>query len=156
MLHEAVSRYHQSLVPNCGLFERWASSEPMPYHRSEWIWYLAQLVVESKVEGLAEPILLIESILLRASSPEAAYEKALSICASSEHGYRNKFGAPVMRRYLGIHDIDDLQTEQLEDEQPLQVRVVPSSTQSGAGRLIRAKDELSIFGGEDPSFLHLN
>lgn len=61
-----------------------------------------------------------------------------------------------MQRYLGIHDIDDLQAEQMEDEQVLQVQVVPGSTQSHAGRLLRAKDELSIFGGEDPAFLHLN
>ncbi len=130
----------------------------MTHHRPEWIWYVASFVVESRIEGVFEPIVLIESILLRAESPEAVFIKAASRCASSdiENEYRNKFGEVVSQRYLGIHDIEDLQTEQPEDELVLQVRVVSNKLQVEANSLVRTKNELSLFGGQRPEFSRLN
>jgi len=128
----------------------------MTYHRPEWIWYIASFVVESRIAGMSEPIVLIGSILLRAESPEAVYRKAESWCASSEHRYRNKFGEAVSQRYLGIHDIENLQSEQPEDELVLCVRVVSSNLQVEANNLVRSKSELSLFGGERPEFSRLN
>lgn len=119
----------------------------MVYHRPEWVWYTAQLVVESRVEGLAEPILQVESILFRAASPEEAYAKAQSLCNSPDHVYRNKLGEVVSQHYLGIHDIDDLQAEQPEDELVLQVRTVSGTPECGVQNLVRSKSELALFGG---------
>lgn len=127
----------------------------MPYHRPEWIWYVAQLVVESTIEGQREPSLTIESVLFQAESPEAAYAKAISRCATSNHAYRNRIGAQVTQRYLGIHDIEDLQAEKMEDEQVLLVQSI-SMPQDDACSLVRSKDALSLFGGENPDLLHLN
>ena len=128
----------------------------MTYHLPEWIWYLAQLVVESRVNGVPEPIILIESILFRAESPEGAFKKADTWCASSDHVYRNRLGETVTQRYLGIHNIDDLQTAQLEDEQILQVRVVSNSCQCAASDLVKSKSQLSLFGGQRAEFSRLN
>ena len=127
----------------------------MTYHRPEWIWYVASFVVESRIVGMPEPIVLIESILFRSESPEAVYRKAESWCASSDHGYRNKFGEDVWQRYLGIHDIVDLQSEQPDDELVLCVRVVSSNQEVEASSLVRSKNELSLFGGQRPEFSRL-
>jgi hypothetical protein len=105
---------------------------------------------------MPEPIVQIESILFRAESPEAVYRKAESRCASSGHGYRNKFGEEVRQRYLGIYDIENLQTEQPEDELVLCVRVVSSKQEVEASRLVRPKNELSLFGGKRPEFSRLD
>ncbi len=127
----------------------------MNYRSPEWTWYVAQLVIESRVEGVPEPILMIESVLLQAESPDVAYNKAMARCASSDHGYRNKTGAPVVQRYLGIHDIEDLQAERMEDEQVLLMQILPTAPQYDARLLLRSKSELSLFGGESPEFLPL-
>lgn len=127
----------------------------MTYHRSEWAWYVAQLVVESRVEDVPESILLIESMLLRAESPDEAYAKATAICSSSEHGYRNKLGTPVLQRYVGVHNIEDLQVDEPEDGLVLGVHVVSSSLQP-TEKMVRDKNELSIFGGERFGFSLLN
>lgn len=128
----------------------------MAYHRPEWIWYLAQLVIESRVDGVPEPIVLIESVLFCAESPNEVYRKAETWCASSDHVYRNKLGQTVTQRYLGIHDIDDLQTAQPEDEQILQVRVVSNDSRCAASELVREKSQLSLFGGQRFEFMPLN
>ena len=129
----------------------------MPYHLPEWIWYVAQLVIETHIEGQTEPIYLIESVLFRADSPSHAYEKAMARCDSAEHVYRNKVGGVVRQRYLGIHDLDDLQAQEMEDEQVLHMQVVSRSNQHGSQHLVRSKSELTLFfGGESPEFRHLD
>jgi len=128
----------------------------MTYHRPEWIWYVAQLVVESRVDEMPEPIVLIESVLFRAESPEEAFGKASLLCASTDHVYRNKTGKTVTQRYVGIHDIDDLQAERLEDEQVLQVRVVSNIPTRDASDLVREKSQLSLFGGQCAECTHLS
>ena len=117
-----------------------------------WNWYVAELVIESRVEGRSDPIVVIESVLLYAESPADAYAKAKALCGSSEHMYRNKFGAKVVQRYVGIHNLENLQTEQPVDGTVLQVRVV---TDNDSG-YVRHRSELSLFGGERPDFLPLN
>jgi hypothetical protein len=117
---------------------------------SEWPWYVAQLVVESQIEGESESVILIESILIHAESPDMAFGKAEELCASSDHVYRNSNGEMVSQRYVGIHDLDNLQAEQLTDGLVLQVRAHPS------GRNVRSRNELSLFGGTRPEFSRLN
>lgn len=130
-------------------------TEGTPYRRPEWVWYVASFVVESRIKGMSEPIVTIESILFRAESPEAVYKKAELRCTSSDPGYRNQFGHEVWQRYVGIHNIEDLQCEQPDDELVLGVRVV-SSLPDKVGCLIRSKDELSLFGGQRLEFSLLN
>lgn len=126
------------------------------YHRPEWIWYLARLVVESRIAGAPEPIILLESILFRAESPEAVYKKAEAWCASSDHGYRNRLGEAVSQRYVGIHDIEHLQTEQPGDELVLHVEVVSGNLRAATHKLVRPKYELSLFGGRRPELSQLD
>jgi len=47
--------------------------------------------------------------------------------------------------------IEALQAEQMEDEQALHMRVVPTGDQD-LRRLIRSMDELSLFGGTGSEF----
>ena len=124
----------------------------MTFVQPGWNWYVAQLVVESRVEHMREPIILIESVLLHAESPGAAYVKAESLCASGEHVYRNKAGQKVTQQHVGIHDLDNLQTEQPHDGLVLGVRLVPGES----GNHVRSRAESALFGGERPEWSSLN
>ena len=121
-----------------------------------WSWYVAQLVIESHVEGRNDSIVLIESVLVHAESPDGAYAKAESLCASSEHIYRNRLGQRASQRYVGIHDLDSLQAEQPEDGLVLQVRVAGSTYERDVSSLVRARAQLTLFGGERPEVADLD
>ena len=112
-------------------------------------WYVAQLVAESIVEEQDKPIASIETFLLHADSADSAHMKAQAICTGSPHGYRNKAGYAVLQRYVGIHDLDCLQTDRLIDGDQIAVRVI----ESPATEAIRARSELLVFGGHRAEFL---
>lgn len=124
--------------------------------RPEWPWYVAQLVVESHVGGTRKPLVLIESILIHAESPDAAFSKATELCACSEHVYRNASGEIVSLRHIGIHDIDSLQVEELHDGLLLQMRVASNGQSVEPCALVRSRNQLSIFGGVRPEFSKLD
>ena len=119
-------------------------------------WYVAQYVIEARVTNCAQPSLLIESVLIKADSPEAAYAKANLFCSSSEHVYRNRQGEIVTQRYVGLHELDSLQTGQLDDELILNVRLVNGPRGEQADLLVRSREQLSLFGGKKEGFEHLN
>ena len=119
-------------------------------------WYTAQLVLEAWIEGQSDSVTLIESVLLSAESTDAAYSKAESLCSSPDHVYRNSSGKRVSQRYIGIHDLEDLQTSQPNDGLVLQVRVLSIEQPGPAGTHVRPRSELSAFGGKKSEFAHLN
>jgi hypothetical protein len=120
----------------------------MTFVRSGWNWYVAQLVLESKVQDEPRPIVQIESILLHAESPNAAYEKATELCASPEHAYRNSSGVPVRQSYIGIHDIDNLQVEAPHDGLTLSVQRLDEMCGIDAITLAHSREELTLFRGK--------
>lgn len=128
----------------------------MTFTIPEWCWYVAQYVIEVRVTNCAQLSLLIESVLIKADSPDAAYAKANLLCKSSEHVYRNRQGETVTQRYLGLHELDSLQTGQLDDELVLQVRPVDGPRGDQADLLVRSRAQLSLFGGKIEGFEHLN
>jgi hypothetical protein len=114
--------------------------------------YVAQLVVESTVEGQDQPIASIETVLLHADSVDSAHSKAQAIAQGSAHGYRNKAGYTVVQRYVAIYDLDCLQTDQLMDGDQIAVRVI----EGPAAEAVRARSELSVFGGQRTEVLSVN
>jgi hypothetical protein len=143
---------------------RQAASRPLPRTlgcilasvQSARSWFTAQLVLEAWVEGQPEPVMLIESILLSAESAADAYTKAESWCSSPEHVYRSSSGKRVSQRYVGIHDLEDLHTNQPSEGLVLQVRALSSKPSDPGNAHVRPRSELSAFGGEKPEFAQFN
>ena len=118
----------------------------MTYVLPEWKWYVAQLVTEIRVDGDPRPLGSIEVVLVHADSPEEAYGKALALVEDSELVYRNDEGVPVRERYLGINDLDNLQTTVLEDGTVLAARMITDASSEELRGLVRDKKQLSLFG----------
>ncbi len=111
-----------------------------------WNWYVAEIVVESLVEGDPRPVAGIHAVLLHAVSPDDAYASARAFCESPEHAYRNSEGVPVVMRYVGIHELDNLQVAELSSGTVLATRRLDGLAHDGIRALCRGRDELALFG----------
>ena len=76
-------------------------------------WYVAVFVLQSEVYApVADPPLFDHQVrLIKASDAEAAYERALFVGRSEEHSYRNASGQEVRWKFLGLHDLVELEKE---------------------------------------------
>jgi hypothetical protein len=118
----------------------------MTYVEPEWKWYVAELVLQTRLDGDPRIVGKIEIVLLYADSPKEAYRKAQELVDDSEFVYRNNDGVPVRERYLGIHELDNLQVTKLEDGTVLAVRLLTNTSSEELHGLVREKHELSLFG----------
>ncbi|MFO0757545.1 MAG: DUF4288 domain-containing protein [Byssovorax sp.] len=82
---------------------------------SEEIWYIAVLVVESSVgdDPTYEPLVDLQHRLVRASNAEDAHRKSLELGGSAEHSYENPDGEMVRWRFAGLHDLREVQDQDL-------------------------------------------
>ena len=88
----------------------------------------------------------LEIVLVHADSPEEAYSKALALLDDSEFVYRNDEGVPVRERYLGISELDILQTTTLDDGTEVATKIMTNVTSDELRALVRDKERLSLFG----------
>ena len=69
-------------------------------------WYIADLVEELTIEDEAENIVHINTTLIRADSPEEAYERAVTLGRQGEDTYKNPFGKQVKVTFRGLRDLN--------------------------------------------------
>src|SRR5262250_878679 len=77
-------------------------------------WYITELVEEITVEGDPRNVVHRNFILIRADSPEEAYQKAFKFGEQGETSYDNPQGHRVEIKFRGIADLDVIHDE-LED-----------------------------------------
>jgi len=77
----------------------------MAFIPKDAVWYIAQVVLEITVEGEAQNVVHINYLLVRAGSPEEAYEKALRLGAEHETTYRNEAKKEVRVLFRGLRDL---------------------------------------------------
>ena len=87
--------------------------------KEKWIpkdmeWFLADIIQELKVADAEDSTVWINTHLIRASSPDEAYEKALNLGKLYEDFWTNSDGEQVMSRFRGLRDLL-LVYEKLED-----------------------------------------
>jgi hypothetical protein len=68
-------------------------------------WYLADLVVEFRVEGESDNLVHYNLTLVRADSPEEAYSKALVFGSHHESSYKNPEGKQVQAVFRGLRSL---------------------------------------------------
>lgn len=78
----------------------------MAYIPPDACWYIAELVMEIKVEDDPRNVIHRNLILIRANLPEQAYERALSIGRESEISYDNPKGKRVQFAFRGLTELN--------------------------------------------------
>ena len=69
-------------------------------------WYLAEIVQQITVEGDPRNVVHTNLVLVRADSPEEAYQKALELGTAGDQSYENPDGKLVTSRFRGLHDLN--------------------------------------------------
>lgn len=110
----------------------------MPDHR----WFVAVLLLQSRVgDWDDEPLVDHQVRLIRAESPDAAYERALHLGKAEELTYENREGESVAWIFLGLSEL-----EELGATTPTDGDEIFSWLTSGPGRaFVQDKHQLSVF-----------
>ena len=74
-------------------------------------WYLADIVEEIRVEGDPRNVVHTNLILVRADSPDEAYEKAMALGKRGNTKYKNTEGRTVTIRFRGLRDLNVIHDE---------------------------------------------
>jgi hypothetical protein len=74
-------------------------------------WYLADIVQQITVEGDPRNVVHTNLVLVRADSPEEAYQKAIELGAAGDESYENPDGKRVTFRFRGLHDLNVIHDE---------------------------------------------
>ena len=69
-------------------------------------WYVAEIVEEFTFEGESENAVHTNLVLVRADSPDEAYEKAIDLGKENECSYQNPEGVAVRVRFRGLRDLN--------------------------------------------------
>ncbi|MEO7885186.1 MAG: DUF4288 domain-containing protein [Polaromonas sp.] len=123
----------------------------MAYIPSDTEWYLADLIIEIRVEKDPRCVVHINTVLVHANSPTDAYEKALTLGAEQASStYLNPAGQRVNSRFIGLKDLAVIH-EKLEHGAEL-FFVERTDFQPGdASSLAQTKEKLSVFLDAEPS-----
>lgn len=116
----------------------------MAYVPKDAEWFLADLVQEIRVEGCKRNVVHINSVIIRAKSPEAAYVRAIAIGKSGAISYINPQGKRVSIRFRGLENLDVIH-DPLGDECEIMFREKLGVSEKGIRKLLRAKRELEVF-----------
>jgi Domain of unknown function (DUF4288) len=107
-------------------------------------WWLADLIVEFKIEGEDGNLVHYDLTLVRADSAEEAYAKALAFGAHHESRYTNPDGKAVTSRFRGLRDLCVVYDD-LEDGAELLYEEEQDMAEDHILRTIKPKDQLSVF-----------
>jgi Domain of unknown function (DUF4288) len=107
-------------------------------------WYLAELVMKIAVAGDPRFVVHQNLTLIRAGSPDEAYEKALSFGKAGEDSYDNPDGKVVQISFEGISDLTEIY-EDLEDGSELAFKEVVGLSEEQMRALILPRDRLPAF-----------
>jgi hypothetical protein len=113
-------------------------------------WHLAEIVEEITIEGEPCNVVHLNTTLVRADSPEEAYERAQELGRQSETTYRNLSNNQVAIHFRGLHSLDVIYDD-LEHGAELSYTEHIGVPKEEVARLITAKEELRLFRPTTPS-----
>jgi Domain of unknown function (DUF4288) len=122
----------------------------MGYIPEDAKWYLANIVQEIAVDGDPRNVVHTNLILLRADSPEEAYQKAMELGTAGEDSYENIDGMRVTHRFRGLRELQVIHDE-LEHGAELSYREDIAVDESTIQKWVAAKEELGVFRPITPS-----
>ena len=113
-------------------------------------WYLADIVQEITVEGESQNVVHTNLVLIRADSPEEAYQKAMELGAAGEASWENIDGKHVTIRFRGLRDLNVIHDE-LQHGAELIYGEHLDMDEPAIQQWITAKEELGVFRPIVPS-----
>lgn len=116
----------------------------MAYIPEDVDWFLADLVVEIRVAGCRRNVVHINSVLVRARTPAAAYRAALKLGRRANNSYLNPAGKKVTHRFLGLRHLDAI-FEPLEHGCEITFFEHLGVSPAGLRKLVRKKAQLEAF-----------
>jgi len=113
-------------------------------------WYLAWLVEEITVGDDAQNIVHTNLILVRAGSPDEAYERAIELGKESEISYENPDGKSVVCAFRGIKELNVIHDD-LEHGAELNYEEKVGLSRLEIERMITPRERLTVFRQDDTS-----
>ena len=113
-------------------------------------WYVAELVEEICVEGDARNVVHRNLVLVKASSPEDAYRRAMDLGQQRELTYRNPEGRTVVSRFRGLRELDVVH-DPLEHGAELRFCEDISVPEERVATWLKTKEQLNVFCDVEPS-----
>lgn len=120
----------------------------MAYIPEDAEWYLAWIVEEMRIEGDPRNVVHTNMRLIRADSPEEAYDKALALGQEAEREYENSDGRLVSVIFRGLTDLNVIH-EELEDGAELSFEEDVGISEEDLKRKVPAKGGLTVFREDD-------
>lgn len=116
----------------------------MGYIPPDTKWYLADLIVEFRIEGEPDNLVHYNLTLVRADSPEEAYSKALVFGDHHQSSYKNPDGKQVHAIFRGLRNLLVVY-EELEDGAEILYEERHGLSEEEVQATIAMKDELDVF-----------
>lgn len=116
----------------------------MTYIPEDAKWYLAWTVMEITVEGDPRNVVHTNLHLIRADSPDEAYEKAIALGKESEISYENPEGKLVTFVFRGLKNLVVVYDE-LEHGAELTYDEKIEVSEADIQRMLTPKDQLTVF-----------
>jgi hypothetical protein len=107
-------------------------------------WFLAELVMKITVADDPRNVVHQNLVLVRASSPDEAYEKAIRFGKNGEISYDNPAGKTVQISFEGISDLVDIY-EDLEDGSELDFHYTVDMPEERIQSLVLPRERLRAF-----------
>jgi hypothetical protein len=113
-------------------------------------WYIAQVVIEFKVESQAQNVVHINYLVVRADSPEEAHAKALTLGREHESEYLNSDNKKVEVFFRGLRNLSVVHDD-FEHGGELLYEEMIGASQDVVYSLVKPKELLSVFKPIQPS-----
>jgi len=124
-------------------------SQKMPYIPKDAKWYVAELVMECRIEGESRNVVHVNIVLVRADSPEEAFEKAEQLGKEGEDSYLNHLDQKTVWIYRGLRDLNVIHDE-LEHGAELMFEEKIDVSEDVVQGIITTKSQLNVFRSDEP------
>lgn len=123
----------------------------MGYIPKDAKWYLADIVLEITVENDPRNVVHTNLVLIRADSPEEAYQKAMELGTANEASWENIDGKHVTFRFRGLRDLNVILSSKLEHGVELSYNETIGMDEAAIQKWVTPKEELGVFSPISPS-----
>ena len=112
---------------------------------------MADIVIEITVEGDPRNVVHTNLVLIRADSPEEAYQEAVELGTANEVSWENADGKRVTFRFRGLRDLNVIISSKLEHGVELSYIENIGMDEAAIQKWVTPKEELGVFLPIDPS-----
>ena len=116
----------------------------MGYIPEDAKWYLADMIFELRIEGRKRSLVHINRILIRADSPDEAFEESNRLGKARSYSYMNPDGAKVRCKFRGLRELLVIH-EDLEHGAEIAYTELQSVTEAKIKKLTSKKRDLGVF-----------